>query len=909
MPSPKFPDLHSLFERKAALFRGLKKYIKPIHEFARDAGLAELRQEEEHVFLEQHYFGSDKGLFPIVEGLISVNDEILSYENPGFAGQRKDKYDKMLESVRKEQYFLKEFFRKTLEDVLKHKGYKEYWNKSFSSYEKFLNRVRLSLTYLSWLLHIEAATVVNNILNLISQAKLDEVIAFIENEESAKLLSNDEVDFFRKLIDAVKEQRYDEIEAILEEGKNLIENEEYGVLMWVFNLDIEIVSINSEEVKESIEIKAGDEIAIVANVKCGFVSTGCKAFLRIPEGIGDKPWAKESLLHTIDRSKRTRTLQYEGRFEFKFETSDLIPVLNETANGHVYIVAQSQLCKKVKTFAVKIAPDTVERLRREMHTGPITPDKIPTFERRKRFRIDDEPVRRTPAPPTQPTGIELKFALDAMTIYRSWLDAQRYTQSQFPYIFLELDHARSNFGGLGNPLFIFSQTDRDIAPFVAIIKQNGTEGVMFPSPIVEYMDVINLIFNSVKRENAQQAKRHISLIPIIKIGDRLWQILKIEPQPPAHRPVVQLPPEAFAELERVGFQILDLIEPQGRRAPLASLPNLQEWLTQHHPRIEANPVAELNRNIWRLVFLTPDGQNGIVIPILDSLVGLGDALKWFESYGERQYDGTQALVRVNVIKFAKAKFEEERGEVKTFRKPIYPQGPPPTHALLAPEPIGYEEKPELVITPAQWICIEKGKINLDVAHRDKPTAAAENLTARKEITEIQEKSKAYLRIVKELLGKIRTQQIIDGIILRMKGWFEKRIDIAQELLDGRIPIIELRKVLNVSQETFKSESVILVDAIFDEYDTTKPRGIPGNFFDERPDLKLIVEELLRLGAIEIILPRLGTSIDQQRHEYNPVGVNSQYRENTVAQVLKPGYMSGKTLYRRARVEKSTKEGY
>lgn len=401
MPQPKFLDLRLIYRRKAQLLEKLEKYVKPIHEFKNDPGMAEFRQQEDHVILEHHHFSSDKGLLPLVYELIAVNDEILSYESPDFVGQRKDKYDKMLESVKKEQNFLKMLFKPTLEDVVKRKGYKEYWEKSFSGYKKLLERVQLSLTYLLWLLHIEAAAVVSNILDLISHAKLDEVIAFIKNDESAKLLSEKEVDFFKKLISAVKDKRYDEIDAILEEGRELIEKEEYQVLIWIFHLDIEITSINSGEAKESIEIKAGDEITITANVKCGFIPAGCKAFLRIPKG-DDKPWIKESVMQTVDRSKRTGTLQYQAAFEFKLETSELIDILNEAANGHIFIVAQSQLCKKTKQVNVKINPNHAERIRMELEKGPAT-DIVPSFRGRKRFKIEDEPKNVQPTTPTTPS--------------------------------------------------------------------------------------------------------------------------------------------------------------------------------------------------------------------------------------------------------------------------------------------------------------------------------------------------------------------------------------------------------------------------------------------------------------------------------------------------------------------------
>ncbi len=114
------------------------------------------------------------------------------------------------------------------------------------------------------------------------------------------------------------------------------------------------------------------------------------------------------------------------------------------------------------------------------------------------------------------------------------------------------------------------------------------------------------------------------------------------------------PTISIIELENVAYQILDLIEPYGRGAPLAELPKLQQWLSQNHPGIRVESIGEMNRNLWLLIVLSADRINGLVVPALDSLIGPGEALKW---YVGGRYDGTQALIRRNILSLAHAIYD------------------------------------------------------------------------------------------------------------------------------------------------------------------------------------------------------------------------------------------------------------
>jgi hypothetical protein len=117
--------------------------------------------------------------------------------------------------------------------------------------------------------------------------------------------------------------------------------------------------------------------------------------------------------------------------------------------------------------------------------------------------------------------------------------------------------------------------------------------------------------------------------------------------------------------EEVAFSILDLIEPKGRSSPLARMAGLNDWLRANHPHLGAESIGALNQDLWRLVVLTADWKTGIVAPALDSIVGPSESLTWFEG---GRYDGTQALVRANVSKLAKAERDEDTQTWRPRRK-------------------------------------------------------------------------------------------------------------------------------------------------------------------------------------------------------------------------------------------------
>ncbi len=233
---PDVIQLKSIIKNKAAIFRELKKYIKPIEEIAKDSGLAIYKQEQEHIILKEHLFGKETGLLPLIERLIEINSLILAYDKPTHLGPAAmNHYNEMLKRVGKEQDFLVNYFRKTLMDVSLHKRYKEYWDESFPLYQSFLNTLKLDLIYFNLALKTYAKTTLYWIINLIQMRRIDEAIDFVQNREDAKLLSEAEADFFDKLLKAIKDAKYWDMGKILEDGKELLEEDEFNLLSYVLD--------------------------------------------------------------------------------------------------------------------------------------------------------------------------------------------------------------------------------------------------------------------------------------------------------------------------------------------------------------------------------------------------------------------------------------------------------------------------------------------------------------------------------------------------------------------------------------------------------------------------------------------------------------------------------------------------
>lgn len=112
------------------------------------------------------------------------------------------------------------------------------------------------------------------------------------------------------------------------------------------------------------------------------------------------------------------------------------------------------------------------------------------------------------------------------------------------------------------------------------------------------------------------------------------------------------------DLNNIGFEILKLIGKLGRASPIARVPQVTDWLRSSYPGLQAIPIRMLTEEIWLLLVLTADGKTGVVIPALDSIIGPGEVMKWYEG---GLYDGTQALVLSNVWSLATAERDDERG--------------------------------------------------------------------------------------------------------------------------------------------------------------------------------------------------------------------------------------------------------
>ncbi len=322
-------------------------------------------------------------------------------------------------------------------------------------------------------------------------------------------------------------------------------------------------------------------------------------------------------------------------------------------------------------------------------------------------------------------------------------------------------------------------------------------------------------------------------------------------------------------LEAIGFRILDEIY-DNRRHPLASLSNLQLWLQQNYPGVKPIPLLALNVDLWTLIILTTDGKTGIVVPALDSIIGPGEILRWCEG---GRYDGTQALVRANIVKLAKAEYREDR-----YVKGEY-----------------------------TWICIEKGIIDL-TRTQTQISSLPEEL--RTKLEQSKQNLDEYLRIVNSIYQELPTgtvREVWKKLINNLNGDFEQ---IKQALL-GYIISAEHIKSITLSFErkgssSFRDYTVSLLTALISGdasiLTSRTYEGLGVEFLNRNATVKALVDELLKISNMKIILPRTGDVINNQTMEHGLPWIRMERRGYLVVHhLIRPGYFWANTVYTKAQV--------
>lgn len=226
---PTISQLKDIFEHKIKILKRLLTYVKPVRQFAEDMGLV-WEEGSEELILEHHFFRKDEGLLPIIRELIDLNKLILSYDEPRYLGELASRhYKSMIEDINNEQKFLA-IFAQSLEEITEHKGFNEYWKESFEHYQHLVDLLRGDLTSLKRVYETTAKTASNWIINLIAIGDFDNAIIFLNENSTAKSLGEEGESFFRRLIAAIKAGNIEEIDKISEEGKDILDIDEYLLL-------------------------------------------------------------------------------------------------------------------------------------------------------------------------------------------------------------------------------------------------------------------------------------------------------------------------------------------------------------------------------------------------------------------------------------------------------------------------------------------------------------------------------------------------------------------------------------------------------------------------------------------------------------------------------------------------------
>lgn len=368
-PSPK--ELKVLFDRKVALFRELKEYVR-------------------------HVSGDNsREILSIVQNIIEVNKELLSYQAPTemvFRG--KEYFDEMVGILQKEQYFLENYFRRSLQEAIREGIFQQYWYSSLPHYQKLLDILRLDLTYFSLVLQTHANYVVYQIINFMHKGDIEHALFYIEEERD--ILSKEERDFFIELLKSMKHEDFDKVNKILEPGRQAIETgqydklkelipierEEFQLLLSISPIKIDILSINSQgKPFDNLELKAGAPIIVRVRVMCSSVPTRCKSILQLHH------WSMESKLEIIGTESKTDTLTYLKEIEFTFNTTELRQIVKEPALLRIIVEAQNILNKTTDGATINVLPDY------EVHLGGINElvekaREISGRKLRKRFPIE-----------------------------------------------------------------------------------------------------------------------------------------------------------------------------------------------------------------------------------------------------------------------------------------------------------------------------------------------------------------------------------------------------------------------------------------------------------------------------------------------------------------------------------------
>lgn len=122
-------------------------------------------------------------------------------------------------------------------------------------------------------------------------------------------------------------------------------------------------------------------------------------------------------------------------------------------------------------------------------------------------------------------------------------------------------------------------------------------------------------------------------------------------------------------INNLAGKILKEINQQGRASKFARSGNLQDYLKKLDPNVRLEILDDLHaqntdkeNQVWTLAgIVSPDGKTMYVMPALDTIVGTGNARKWFSEPG-RQYNGTQDLAFEDVKKLAVGEWDGKKNE-------------------------------------------------------------------------------------------------------------------------------------------------------------------------------------------------------------------------------------------------------
>ena len=171
MRLPFIVKLLRIFNEKEDILEKLQELVNPIAEIVKDPAIA-YEEGYEALVLQHHPFHEDTGFLPLTDKWIQLNENLFRYKDEEDKTSLQDEkgismdrnlercgieihqsYLRIMGVVKKEQHFLVDWFRPTLEEISRRSDYKKDWVVHLSHFRSLLKLLETDLQYFELLVY------------------------------------------------------------------------------------------------------------------------------------------------------------------------------------------------------------------------------------------------------------------------------------------------------------------------------------------------------------------------------------------------------------------------------------------------------------------------------------------------------------------------------------------------------------------------------------------------------------------------------------------------------------------------------------------------------------------------------------------------------------------------------------